>query len=278
MCIHRSRGEKRKGDILIADIEELEKLDASEIYHRTIKAKEVLIFQEGDEFIFPIADGTAKSLGRDIGFREPTLRRERTVRSEDLSGELQGESEEPQPTESRDNAEARRVTCEHAGNRCRQILTTSTQTRRNEQGTSNQPFTDNLEELETHVPAHSSERENSDAEGDTSKVVTQKRKHSIYTHFPNDRKCDICLTTKTTRVPCRRRDEGSIPRAEKFGDLITADHKVFNEGSESPNNHRYAVVVQDLATQWIQSYPCKTKNSQDTQKSLPKFPEPSQKP
>ena len=68
----------------------------------------------------------------------------------------------------------------------------------------------------------------------------------------------------------------SIPRAEKFGDLITADHKVFNEGSESRNNHRYAVMVQDLATQWIQSYPCKDKNSQETEKSLRKFLEPLQ--
>ena len=30
--------------------------------------------------------------------------------------------------------------------------------------------------------------------------------------------------------------------------------------SADRNNHRYAVVVQDLATQWIQSYPCKNKN------------------
>ena len=28
-------------------------------------------------------------------------------------------------------------------------------------------------------------------------------------------------------------------RAEKFGDLTTADHKVFNEEGESRNNHRY---------------------------------------
>ena len=41
-----------------------------------------------------------------------------------------------------------------------------------------------------------------------------------------DRNCDMCLRTKITRVPCRRRNEGSIPRAEKFGDLMTADHKV----------------------------------------------------
>ena len=120
-----------------------------------------------------------------------------------------------------------------------------------------QPFTDFLEELETHVPAHSSERENSDLEGAT-KVVTQERKHRNYAHFSKDRNCDVCLKTKITRGPCRRRNDGSIPRAEMFGDLITADHKVLNEGSESRNNHRYAVVVQDLATQWIQSYPCKT--------------------
>ena len=60
--------------------------------------------------------------------------------------------------------------------------------------------------------------------------------------------------------------------------LITADHKVLSEGCESRNNHRYAVVVQDLATQWIQSYPCKTKTSQETQKSLQKFLEPNRKP
>ena len=84
------------------------------------------------------------------------------------------------------------------------------------------------------------------------KVGTQKkRKHSIYIHFTKYRYCDICLRTEMTRVPCRRRDEGSIPRAEKFGDLITAEHKIFDEGSESRNNHRYAVVVQDLATPWI---------------------------
>ena len=68
-------------------------------------------------------------------------------------------------------------------------------------------------------------------------------------------------------------------KAENSGDLITADHKVLSEESESRINHRYAVVVQDLATQQLQSYPCKTKkSSQETQKSLRKFPEPTRKP
>ena len=78
-------------------------------------------------------------------------------------------------------------------------------------------------------------------------------KHSVYTHFPKDRNCEICQRTKITRAPCRRRIGGAVPRAEKFGDLITADHKVLSEGCESRNNHRCAIVVQDLATQWIQS-------------------------
>ena len=37
-------------------------------------------------------------------------------------------------------------------------------------------------------------------------------------------------------------------------------------------------MVQDLATQRIQSYPCKTKTSQETERSLRKFLEPSEKP
>ena len=118
------------------------------------------------------------------------------------------------------------------------------------------------------MPANSSKREISDSEGDASQVETQKRKHDIFSHFPKDRHCGTCLRTKITRVPCRRRDEGSIPRAEKFGDLVAADHKVLNEGCESWHNHRYAVVVQDLATQWINLIRVKTKFARDGEEFL----------
>ena len=96
-------------------------------------------------------------------------------------------------------------------------------------------------------------------------------KHNVHTHFPKDRNCEICKRTKITRAPCRRRKGEAVPRADNFGDLITADHKVLSDNCESRNNHRYAVVVQDLATQWIQAYPCKNKTSQETQRSLQKF-------
>ena len=88
-------------------------------------------------------------------------------------------------------------------------------------------------------------------------------KHNVHTHFPKDRNCEICKRTKITRAPCRRRNGEAVPRAVNFGDLITADHKVLSDNCESRNKHRYAVVVQDLAFQWIQAYPCKNKTSQE---------------
>ena len=95
--------------------------------------------------------------------------------------------------------------------------------------------------------------------------------------FRRTANCDICLKTKITRASCRRRVGTVVPRAEHFGYLITADHKILSEESESRNNHRYAVVVQDLATRWLQSYPCKTKTAQETQKNPMKLLEPTRK-
>ena len=65
--------------------------------------------------------------------------------------------------------------------------------------------------------------------GRPTNVVSKSRKHSIWTHFPKDRNCEVCLRTKMTMAPCRRRTGEALPRAEKFGDLITADQKVLNE-------------------------------------------------
>ena len=60
--------------------------------------------KKDDEFIFQMTDGTATLSGRD---QYPLLRQEPTVRSEDLSGEIQGEPEDSPPTQSTDDAEAR---------------------------------------------------------------------------------------------------------------------------------------------------------------------------
>ena len=138
-------------------------------------------------------------------------------------------------------------------------------------------FTDDPEDTEVHAPAHISQ--DSDSERPT-KVVSKSRKHSIHIHFPSKkgRNREVCLRKNMTRAACRRRTGEALPPAEKFCDLTTADHKVLNEEGESRHGHRYAVVVQDLASQWIQSYPCKRKTLQETIKSLRMFLEPSHKP
>ena len=61
-----------KGDVLIADLEELETMDASEIYSKRLTAKEVIFPKQG-EFIFPIADGRIKTSGGDQEMRTSTL-------------------------------------------------------------------------------------------------------------------------------------------------------------------------------------------------------------
>ena len=142
-----------------------------------------------------------------------------------------------------------------------------------------QEFRDILvdDEIPTHGDSHASSSHEASLEP-TFKRREDLGRHSVYTHFPKDRNCEMCQRTKITRAPCRRRNSGAVPRAEIFGDLITADHKVLSDNCESRNNHRYAVVVQDLVTQWIHAYPCKTKTSQETQRSLQKFLEPERKP
>ena len=133
------------------------------------------------------------------------------------------------------------------------------------------------DEVPEHRDSHASSSQEVSSEP-TSKRREHLGKHSVYTHFPKDRNCETCQRTNITRAPCRRRNGGAVPRAENVCDLITVDPKVLSENCESRNNHRYAVVVQDLATQWIQSYPCRTKTSQEIQRSLQKFLEPERKP
>ena len=115
---------------------------------------------------------------------------------------------------------------------------------------------------------------------DSDSEVVRKR-HRVSAQFkPTSRKTQIARSAREQRLQglCRKRTDDAVPRIENFGDLITADHEVLNEKGDSRNNHRHAVVGQDLATQRIQSYPCKTKPAPETHRSSRKFLEPSRKP
>ena len=86
-----------KGDVLIADLEELETMDASEIYSERLNVKEVIFPKQG-EFIFPIADGRIKHLGGDQELRTSTLVRHQPIqgKSIDFLGESEGSLPQPQ--------------------------------------------------------------------------------------------------------------------------------------------------------------------------------------
>ena len=75
-CFARGESFRKK-----TEIEELEKLDASETYPRRPNAREVFFFFDDPL----VANGSAKLSGRDYEFEEPTLRSETTVRGENLT-------------------------------------------------------------------------------------------------------------------------------------------------------------------------------------------------
>ena len=84
------------------------------------------------------------------------------------------------------------------------------------------------DEIPVHGDSHASSSHEASLEP-TTKRRQDLGKHSVYTHFPKDRNCEICTRIKITRAPCRRRNGEAVPRADKFVDLITADHKVLSD-------------------------------------------------
>ena len=90
-----------KGDIMVADMEDLEEMDASELHARRPNAKEVLTPIKGEKLIFPVADGTLKISEEDRRLRTSTLIRDRPEPEEEQEV-LRGESDElssPTPLE-----------------------------------------------------------------------------------------------------------------------------------------------------------------------------------
>ena len=67
---------------MVADLEELETMDASEIYSKRLDAKEVLFPKENGKIIFPVADGRIKFIGGDQELRTSTSIRQRPVRGD----------------------------------------------------------------------------------------------------------------------------------------------------------------------------------------------------
>ena len=99
-----------KGDVLVADLEELETMDASEIFSQRLNAKEEIFPKENGKFIFPVADGRIKLSGGDQDLRTSTLVRHRPIQGEsnfDFLGESDGSPPPPPQDSLSDAGEAR---------------------------------------------------------------------------------------------------------------------------------------------------------------------------
>ena len=91
-------GRSWKGDIMVADIEKLETMDASEIYSKRLNAKEVIFPKQG-EFLFSNRRWTNKTPGGDQELRTSTLVRHRPIQGEsniDFLREPEGSLPQPQ--------------------------------------------------------------------------------------------------------------------------------------------------------------------------------------
>ena len=66
------------------------------------------------------------------------------------------------------------------------------------------------------------------------------------------------------KARCSRKTVGSKPASlhnpKGFGDMMTADHAVSNEGQQSRKHDTVALVVQGLYMYWRHSYPAKHKS------------------
>ena len=82
---------------MVADIEELEEMDASELHSGRLNAKEVLTPMEGEKFILPVADGTVETSGEDQDLRASTFIRESPDRGEEQDN-LRGVSDKSSST------------------------------------------------------------------------------------------------------------------------------------------------------------------------------------
>ena len=80
--------------------------------------------------------------------------------------------------------------------------------------------------MDDEIPEHGDSHASSSHEVSLEPTFKRREdlcKHIVKNHFPKDPNCEICQRTRISRAPCRRRNGGAVPRAENFGDLITAE-------------------------------------------------------
>ena len=129
-----------------------------------------------------------------------------------------------------------------------------------------------------HEDASSAE---SDAEGIRSKRDLKKEAKSLkhlMTHFPKNKYCSVCMRANMQNVRYQNKGGAEHHKAEQFGDHATGDsmalHGLKNRGFHGERN---AVVLRDVATAFIDTYPCKTRDESDAHDAFRYFEGPNDK-
>ena len=79
-----------------------------------------------------------------------------------------------------------------------------------------QEFRENL--VDDEIPLQGGSHASSSHEASLEPMFKRREdvgKHSVHTHFPQDRNCEICKRTKITSPPCRRCNGEAVPRADQ---------------------------------------------------------------
>ena len=93
------------------------------------------------------------------------------------------------------------------------------------------------------------------------------RKNNVFNHCPKTQIAKYADTRKLGERHAKKKSRRSD------GQNFINNRKVWRYDNTRPQSSQWRsrIQVQDLTTQWIQSYPCKTKATQETQRSLRTF-------
>lgn len=91
----------------------------------------------------------------------------------------------------------------------------------------------------------------------------------------------MCSDCKNTRAQCRKTKHGKpddLPIPTEWAHSVTGDHKVLNDDDASRNEDRYALVLMDRYSRWLQAYASKTKDHKECMLQLQRFFGPQNRP
>ena len=88
----------------------------------------------------------------------------------------------------------------------------------------------------------------------------QNRKYNLFTNVPKDPNCERASVRKLQEQLVDEVHKVTYSAQQSQERSLLPITKSSNGGGESRNNQRYAVAVQDVANQQIQTYSCKPKN------------------